>query len=68
MPRLRLPITASDGRTVYTKIDIANGKGIATWRPRASGRWLITQENINSELPLDAQMEFSGLDIFVYEN
>lgn len=68
MPAVRMPIAASDGRTVYAKIDIAKGKGTAKWRPRDSGKWLITQENINSELPAEAQMEFSGLSIFVYED
>jgi hypothetical protein len=66
MPLLRMPITATDGRTAYAIVTIAQGKGVATWTPEQSGRWQITEANINSELPPESQMEFSGIDVFVY--
>jgi hypothetical protein len=66
MPLLRMPITATDGRTAYAIVSIRQGRGTATWTPEQSGRWKITEANVNSELPPEAQMFFSGIDVFVY--
>ena len=66
MPLLRMPITATDGRTAYAVVSISQGKGLATWKPESSGRWQITEANINSELPEEAHMLFGGIDVFVY--
>jgi len=66
MPLVRMPVKATDGRTAYAVVQISQGQGTAEWHPEASGRWQITQDNINSELPEQARMCFAGLDVFVY--
>ena len=67
IPMVRMPVTSVDGWRIYLVFPITQGTGTVSWTPQESGRWQITQDNINSELPPDMQMSFVGLDIFVYE-
>lgn len=63
----RLPIQKQNGDTIYTLITISSGKGsVSVKMPQgALGLWKVTQDNINSKLPEESQLQFDGLDIYV---
>jgi hypothetical protein len=66
LPFCRLPIKAIDGAVTYAIVDIAQGHGHIEWTPESTGCWQIREELVNSHLPPEAHLGFSGVDVFVY--
>ena len=66
--KFRMPIVAEDGDTRYLPIEITAGTGQKAIALDASGEWKVTEALVNSKLPEEQKMNFSGVTVYVLEN
>lgn len=60
-----MPMIARDGREYVVRASFVNGVATISATMRESGYWQITEAAINSGLPEEMAMAFSGIDIIV---
>jgi hypothetical protein len=61
----RMPVKARDGREVVALATFVDGVATIVIPFTQSGVWLITEQAINSALPPEGHMSFSGLTVYV---
>lgn len=61
----RMPVTRADtGRVIYLPAILTDGVLTVTGSMPTSGKWVVTEEAINSALPDTIRLRFSGVTIY----
>jgi len=63
----RMPIRARDGREFVVLATLNEGTASMTISFKQSGVWAVTSDLINEGLPVEQQMDFKGVMVYVIE-